>query len=97
MVASTRPLRRAVARVLTSPPVLSFAESRRHPHVAARAGTIEVGGIAQPAPAPRFDRTPSSAPSPPPERGSGGADALQQWGFDAAAIDALRNLGVRCT
>jgi alpha-methylacyl-CoA racemase len=78
-------------------PVLSFAESRRHPHVAARAGTIEVGGIAQPAPAPRFDRTPSAAPSPPPERGSGGDAALQRWGFDAAAIDALRGLGVRCT
>jgi len=78
-------------------PVLSFAESRRHPHVAARAGTIEVGGIAQPAPAPRFDRTPSAAPSPPPERGSGGAEALQRWGFDQAAIDALRGLGVRCT
>jgi alpha-methylacyl-CoA racemase len=78
-------------------PVLSFAESRRHPHVAARAGTIEVGGIAQPAPAPRFDRTPSAAPSPPPERGSGGAEALRGWGFDSAAIEALRGLGVGCT
>jgi len=78
-------------------PVLSFAESRRHSHVTARAGTIEVGGIVQPAPAPRFDRTPSAPPSPPPERGSGGAEALQRWGFDAAAIDDLRGLGVRCT
>jgi alpha-methylacyl-CoA racemase len=78
-------------------PVLSFTESRGHPHVAARAGTIEVGGIAQPAPAPRFDRTPSAAPSPPPERGSGGDAALQHWGFDAAAVEALRGLGVHCT
>jgi len=75
-------------------PVLSFAESRRHPHVTARGGTIEVGGIAQPAPAPRFDRTPGAAASPPPERGGGGADALQGWGFDKAAIEALRALGV---
>ena len=78
-------------------PVLSFAESRRHPHVMARAGSIEVGGIAQPAPAPRFDRTPSAEPSPPPERGSGGSEALQRWGFDAEAIDALRGLGLGCS
>jgi len=78
-------------------PVLSFTESRQHPHVTARAGTVEVGGIAQPAPAPRFDRTPSATPSPPPERGSGGAAALQRWGFDGTAIEALRGLGVRCT
>ena len=77
-------------------PVLSFAGSRRHPHVAARAGTIEVGGIAQPAPAPRFDRTPGETTGPPPERGSGGNAALQRWGFDAAAVAALQGLGVRC-
>ena len=77
--------------------MLTFAESRRHPHIAARAGAIEVGGIAQPAPAPRFDRTPSAAPLPPPERGSGGHAALQGWGFDAPAIDALHALGVGCT
>jgi len=75
-------------------PVLSFTESRRHPHVAARAGTIELGGIAQPAPAPRFDRTPGAAKRPPPERGEGGAAALADWGFDAAAIEDLARLGV---
>jgi alpha-methylacyl-CoA racemase len=77
-------------------PVLSFAESRRHPHVVARAGAIEVGGVAQPAPAPRFDRTSAAPTRPPPERGHGGGEALQGWGFDGAAIDALRRLGVRC-
>jgi alpha-methylacyl-CoA racemase len=76
-------------------PVLTFAESRRHPHVAARAGAVEIGGIAQPAPAPRFSRTPGAAGVPPPARGSGGADALRDWGFDAHAIDALRALGAR--
>ena len=75
-------------------PVLSFAESRRHPHVVARAGAVEIGGIAQPAPAPRFDRTPGAVTCPPPERGSGGSAALRSWGFDAAAIEALRVLGV---
>jgi len=67
-------------------PVLTFAESRAHPQVVARAGAIELGGFAQPAPAPRFARTPGAATRPPPERGSGGAEALAEWGFDAAEI-----------
>ena len=75
-------------------PVLSFTESRRHPHVAARRGSIAVAGIEQPAPAPRFDRTTARVPGAPPERGVGGASALRDWGFDAAGIDALRRQGV---
>ena len=75
-------------------PVLSFSESRSDPHVAARAGSIELGGVAQPAPAPRFDRTPGRAQRPPPERGAGGAEALRDWGFDDVAAEALRGLGV---
>nr|HET7857893.1 CaiB/BaiF CoA-transferase family protein [Caldimonas sp.] len=71
-------------------PVLTFAESRAHPQVAARGGTIKIDGVAQPAPAPRFGRTPGAATRPPPERGSGGAEALADWGFDAAEIAALR-------
>jgi alpha-methylacyl-CoA racemase len=67
-------------------PVLTFAESRAHPQVVARAGAIELGGFAQPAPAPRFARTPGAATRPPPERGSGGAEALAEWGFNAAEI-----------
>jgi alpha-methylacyl-CoA racemase len=75
-------------------PVLSFSESRRHPHVAARAGSIDPGGIAQPAPAPRFGRTPGRVERTPPERGAGGAEALRDWGFDAAGVESLRRLGV---
>jgi alpha-methylacyl-CoA racemase len=75
-------------------PVLTFSESRRHPHVAARGGAIELAGIAQPAPAPRFARTPGGASRPPPERGEGGTDALRDWGFDAAAIEELARLGL---
>ena len=70
-------------------PVLTFAESRAHPQVVARAGAIELGGFAQPAPAPRFARTPAAATRPPPERGSGGAEALAEWGFDAEEIARL--------
>ena len=74
-------------------PVLSFTEARSHPHALARDAFIDVGGVAQPAPAPRFDRTPGSARRAPPERGDGGHDALADWGFDADAIAALAALG----
>jgi len=76
-------------------PVLTFAESRAHPQVVARAGAIELGGFAQPAPAPRFARTPGAATRPPPERGSGGAEALAEWGVDAAEIARVLAPGSR--
>jgi alpha-methylacyl-CoA racemase len=75
-------------------PVLSFTESRSDPHRLARRGTIELGGVAQPAPAPRFARTPGAAQRPPPERGAGGGAALRDWGFAPPAIDALAGLGL---
>ena len=75
-------------------PVLTFAESRAHPHVAARSGSISLGGVEQPAPAPRFTRTPGAALTPPPERGQDGLAALRDWGFAATDIDALDALGV---
>ena len=60
----------------------------------ARSGSISLGGVEQPSPAPRFGRTPGAARTPPPERGQGGADALRDWGFAAPDIDALTALGV---
>jgi len=75
-------------------PVLSFAEARAHPHAAAREAFVELGGVEQPAPAPRFGRTPGRASAPPPERGAGGRDALVEWGFDAAEINRFTDLGV---
>ena len=44
-------------------PVLSFSESRRDPHNAFRKSTIEVKGVEQPAPAPRYSRTPATVPA----------------------------------
>jgi len=76
-------------------PVLTFAESRAHPQVVARGGAIEIGGVAQPAPAPRFARTPGAATRPPPERGSGGAEALADWGFAADEVALLCGTGSR--
>ncbi len=75
-------------------PVLSFAEAPLHPHAKARAGYVDVGGIVQPAPAPRYSRTPGSVGDPPPARGQHGAQALADWGFTGADIAQLRLLGL---
>jgi alpha-methylacyl-CoA racemase len=46
-------------------PVLSMAEAPQHPHLAARGTFIDIGGVVQPAPAPRFSRTTLETPTPP--------------------------------
>jgi alpha-methylacyl-CoA racemase len=53
-----------------------------------------VAGVQQPAPAPRFSRTPPQVPAAPPERGAGGRRALADWGFDANAIERLTARGL---
>ena len=78
-------------------PVLTFGEAAQHPHGIARGGHVTVGRIAQPAPAPRFSRTPGAVPRPPPERGTLGREALADWGFGAADIEELRSLGIAFT
>ena len=75
-------------------PVLDFAEARDHPHNVARHGYVTLGTIDQPAPAPRFSRTPGAARHAPPDRGAGGAEALTDWGFAGAEIERLRAQGV---
>jgi len=75
-------------------PVLAFGEAVAHPHAVARGSYASVGGVTQPAPAPRFSRTPGAIGGPPPERGSGGRAALADWGFADDEIDALHGQGV---
>jgi alpha-methylacyl-CoA racemase len=75
-------------------PVLSFSEAREHPHNVARGSFVEVGGVRQPAPAPRYSRTPAAIRRPPPERGAGGREALADWGFSPAEAERLRSLGL---
>ncbi len=65
-------------------PVLSMSEAPRHPHNVARGTFVEVEGVVQPAPAPRFSRTPGSVQSAPLEAGEGGEAALREWGVDPA-------------
>ena len=74
-------------------PVLSLAEAARHPHNVARGTFIDVNGVQQNAPAPRFSRTPN-APVQPPHRAGADTDAvLREAGFSAAEIAALRDVG----
>jgi alpha-methylacyl-CoA racemase len=61
-------------------PVLSLSEAADHEHNLARGLFIDVGGVRQPAPAPRFSRSRSALPQPPPHIGSGGPGALRAWG-----------------
>jgi alpha-methylacyl-CoA racemase len=75
--------------------VLSLAEAPQHPHNAARGTFIEVDGIVQPAPAPRFSATPASTPVAPVAASNAAAtdELLQGFGIDAARIQALRTEG----
>jgi alpha-methylacyl-CoA racemase len=63
-------------------PVLDFAEAAKHPHLAARGTYVERDGLVQPAPAPRFSRTPGALSTPPPVAGSGTREALAAWGIE---------------
>ena len=70
-------------------PVLTFNEAPNHPHNKARGTFVDVEGVAQPNPAPRFNRTPGSVKGSAPEVGADTRDGLLAWGFDAAEVDAL--------
>ena len=74
-------------------PVLTMAEARAHPHNTARGTYIEVGGVTQPRPAPRFSRTAAAMPRPPARDGEHTEAVLADWGFSAPEIAALRASG----
>jgi alpha-methylacyl-CoA racemase len=60
-------------------PVLTFAEAQAHPHVSARSTLLEIGGVVQPAPAPRFSRSRTGRPSPPAHADIPYADVIAGW------------------
>lgn len=70
-------------------PVLGLNEAPQHPHNQARNSFVKVGGMLQPAPTPRFSRTPSATPRPITAPGSDTRDVLADYGFSAADIEAL--------
>lgn len=74
-------------------PILSLSEAPRHPHHAARGTYQPLGGVTQPAPAPRFSRTPGLLRSQPPQAGEHGRELLAECGYSPAEIDALAAAG----
>jgi alpha-methylacyl-CoA racemase len=72
-------------------PVLSMSEAPQHPHIAARSTFHTGNGYAEPAPAPRFDRTPAGPPPPPRLPGSHSREVATELGLDA---DRLLAAGV---
>ena len=64
-------------------PVLDLDEAPFHPHNQARGNFVTVGDLVQPAPAPRFSRTPAAIQGPPPRPGEHTAEVLAEWGWQA--------------
>lgn len=74
-------------------PVLDPGEASRHPHNIARGTFVEVDGRVQPAPAPRFDRTPAGVPSAPATIGMHTNEVLERIGVAPQQIAELRRIG----
>ena len=64
-------------------PVLGLVDAPNHPHNAARKTFVEVEGVVQPAPAPRFSATPGAIQRPPPAIGAHNEEVLAEWGVKA--------------
>ncbi len=74
-------------------PVLTIGEAIEHPHNRSRRTFVEVDGVPQPAPAPRFSRTEVAVQGPPPKAGEHSDAVLADWGFSGERIDGLRAAG----
>jgi alpha-methylacyl-CoA racemase len=72
-------------------PVLGLTEAPDHPHLTARGTFVDVAGIRQPGPAPRFSRTPSAVQGPRAKPGAHTREALLDWGVPG--VDALIESG----
>ena len=69
--------------------VLDMDEAHAHPHMAARGVVVEAFGVRQPAPAPRFSRTPGRPPTAPRPAGADSVAVLTDWGLDAGRVEKL--------
>lgn len=85
--------RLAEGKELCLAPVLSMAEAPQNTHLRARGTFVEIGGIVQPAPAPRFSRTPGAVQHGAAPPGGDTDAAMSDWGFSAEEIADLRAMG----
>jgi len=74
-------------------PVLDMGEAPAHPHNKHRGTFVEVDGVVQPGPVPRFSRTPSAIQGPPAVAGQHTAEALRDWGFSGNEVEQLQKAG----
>ena len=74
-------------------PVLTMSEAAAHPHNVERSTFVEIGGVTQPAPAPRFDRTTPEVTQLPAFSGQHTREVLLDWGIDATRVGALLESG----
>ncbi|MGQ7934997.1 CaiB/BaiF CoA transferase family protein [Paraburkholderia sp. D1E] len=72
-------------------PVLDLDEAPMHPHNQARGTFVTIDGVVQPAPAPRFSRTPPVTPRPSARPGEHTESILADWGVDVAQIQTLKD------
>jgi alpha-methylacyl-CoA racemase len=86
--------RELVAPGTCAAPVLSITEAPDHPHNVARETFVDVGGVRQPAPAPRFSRTVADTPQPPSLPGDHTRAVLEELGVDPAIAAELLDEGV---
>jgi alpha-methylacyl-CoA racemase len=72
-------------------PVLDLDDAPRHPHNVARQTFVDMAGVIQPAPAPRFSATPGAIQGPPPAIGAHDREVLLDWGFTPGEVAAITN------
>lgn len=75
-------------------PVLDLSEALEHPHNTSRGAFIEVDGVMQNAPAPRFSRTPPAKPRPPVTSGLDTMAVMEDWKIDEELVIQARRAGV---